>query len=390
MTETKKANLLAWAIFFYLTMTIFYKAFSTIGMLLFVILAFYVSKDSYKEVFKNKLQIFFSAFIFILILSVLVNGAGSYSKIKYYFIPLIFAGGFYQYGHMLSEKWIKRLIFWTLTLSAFSSFVGVIQVLFHYNIVKFTVDTYGRNQGALMGGAMYYSYPIAMISAMTLAALVHRSKFKSYVDTKVLIITLIINLIGLYYSYTRGAILSFIACLPFIFYYTNKKIFSAGLILGAILAGAVGYVVINQVDLGIYRFKKNNNSDSYRIALFKTALRMYEDKPVLGYGLRNYEAVCPDIQNENDIKPRFCKEHSHNQFLDAMAMTGSIGTIAYVLFFGGWLLTSLLSFRESFLITLPGFATYLSITMTDAPLYIGPVTSILFIMYGMLFIRKKA
>ncbi|RZF23062.1 O-antigen ligase family protein [Halobacteriovorax vibrionivorans] len=390
MTETKKANLLAWAIFFYLTMTIFYKAFSTIGMLLFVILAFYVSKDSYKEVFKNKLQIFFSAFIFILILSVLVNGAGSYSKIKYYFIPLIFAGGFYQYGHMLSEKWIKRLIFWTLTLSAFSSFVGVIQVLFHYNIVKFTVDTYGRNQGALMGGAMYYSYPIAMISAMTLAALVHRSKFKSYVDTKVLIITLIINLIGLYYSYTRGAILSFIACLPFIFYYTNKKIFSAGLILGAILAGAVGYVVINQVDLGIYRFKKNNNSDSYRIALFKTALRMYEDKPVLGYGLRNYEAVCPDIQNENDIKPRFCKEHSHNQFLDAMAMTGSIGTIAYVLFFGGWLLTYLLSFRESFLITLPGFATYLSITMTDAPLYIGPVTSILFIMYGMLFIRKKA
>ncbi|WP_419168999.1 O-antigen ligase family protein [Halobacteriovorax sp.] len=390
MTETKKANLLAWAIFFYLTMTIFYKAFSTVGMLLFVILAFYVSKDSYKEVFKNKLQIFFSAFIFILILSVLVNGAGSYSKIKYYFIPLIFAGGFYQYGHMLSEKWIKRLIFWTLTLSAFSSFVGVIQVLFHYNIVKFTVDTYGRNQGALMGGAMYYSYPIAMISAMTLAAIVHRSKFKRYVDTKVLIITLIINLIGLYYSYTRGAILSFIACLPFIFYYTNKKIFSAGLILGAILAGAVGYVVINQVDLGIYRFKKNNNSDSYRIALFKTALRMYEDKPVLGYGLRNYEAVCPDIQNENDIKPRFCKEHSHNQFLDAMAMTGSIGTIAYVLFFGGWLLTYLLSFRESFLITLPGFATYLSITMTDAPLYIGPVTSILFVMYGMLFIRKKA
>lgn len=389
MTDSKKVNLLAWAIFFYLTMTIFYKAFSTIGMLLFVILAFYIKKDAYKEVFKYKIQIFFSLFIVTLIISVAVNGAGSYSKIKYYLIPLIFTGAFYQYGHKLSQKWIKRLIFWTLAISAFSSFVGTITVLFDYNIVKFQFDNYPRNQGALMGGAMYYSYPIAMISAMTLAALFHRAKFKNYINTPILVVTLIVNLVGLYFSYTRGAILAFIACIPFIFYYTNRKVFSIGIVLGFILAGLVGYVVLNKVDLGVYRFNKNNSSDSYRLALFETALRMYEDKPIIGYGLRNYEAVCPQIQEENEIKPRFCKEHSHNQFLDAMAMTGSIGTIVYVLFFGSWLLTYLIGFKESYLIVLPGFITYLAITMTDAPLYIGPVTSILFIMYGMLFIRNN-
>ncbi|WP_412473931.1 O-antigen ligase family protein [Halobacteriovorax sp. YZS-1-1] len=389
MTETKKANLLAWAIFFYLTMTIFYKAFAGIGMLLFVILAFYVSKDSYKVVLKNKLQIFFILFIGSILISNIYNGGGNYSKLKYYIVPILFSAAFFQFGHLITLKWKRRILFWTLTLSAISSFIGLITLFSKFNILKFEVDHYPRNQGALMGGSMYYSYPIAIISSLTLSLIVHYKRFKSYIDFKVLLITLIINLIGLYYAYTRGSLLAFIASLPFIFYYTNKKIFTASFLLGLLLAGSLSYVIFNKIDLNFYRFNQKESSDSYRISLFKTAFHLYKEKPLLGYGLRNYGNECERIQEQHDIKPRHCAEHSHNQLLDAMSMMGTIGLITYLLFFGYWLLTYLLNFNLINLIALPSFITYLTITITDTPLYIGPVTSILFIMYGMLFIRKK-
>lgn len=390
MTETKKANLLAWAIFFYLTLTIFYKAFAGIGMLLFIILAFFVSKETYKEIFKNKLNIFLLLFILTMIVANIINGGGNNSKFKYYLIPLIFTGAFYQFGHLITKKWIKRIVFWTLVLSALSSFVGVIQVLFHYNILKFEIDTYPRNQGALMGGAMYYSYPIALICTMTLAGIVHFKKFKDYIDIKVLVITLVINLVGLYFSYTRGAMLGFIAGIPFIFFYTNKKIFTSIVAVGVLLAGFLGYVLFGNSNMNFYRFKANENSTSYRLSLFQTSMKMFKEKPIFGYGVRNFEHECVRVQDQYDIKPRFCDAvHSHNQFLDSLSNAGIVGTIPYVLFFGLWLIIYFTSFNVTYFFALPGYITYLAITMTDTPLYIGPVTSIIFIMYGMLFVKKK-
>ncbi len=387
MTESRRVNLLAWALFFYLTLTIFYKAFTAIGLVLFLILAFVTCKNSYRITF-NKKQAFFLLLLSSMVLSNLYTGQGTYSKLKYYIIPFLFVASIYQYGPKLSKVWIKRIIFWFLVLSAISSFVGIIQILFHYNIIKFQVDTYPRNQGALMGGAMYYSYPIAIICSMTLAAILHYKKFREYVDIKLLVITLVINLIGLYYSYTRGAILGFLAGIPFLIYYTHKKIFYTAFIIGIISASSLAYIVVNQIDLGIYRFEAKE-SDLFRVSLFKTGLGMFEKKPIFGYGVRVFQDECKAIQEELDIKPRFCANHSHNQFIDALAMTGIFGGITYLLFFGAWGFTYLTSYKDHFLFALPGFATYLGITMTDTPLYIGPVCSIIFVLYAMMFVPEK-
>lgn len=387
MTETRKVKLLAWALFFYLTLTIFYKAFTAIGLVLFLILSFYTHKESFKNTF-NKKQLFFLLMLASMVLSNLYNGQGTYSKFKYYVIPFLFVAIIYEYGPKLSKTWIKRIIFWLLILSAISSLIGIITVLFQYNILKFQVDTYPRNQGALMGGAMYYSYPIAILCSMTLAVLVHYKKFREYADFKLLVITLIINLIGLYYSYTRVAMLAFIAGIPFILYYTRKKIFFSLFTAGLIAASCLAYILVNQIGIDVYRFQAKE-TDLYRVSLFKTGIEMFKRKPLLGYGVRVYEDVCPQIQEDLDLKPRFCANHSHNQFIDSLAMTGIVGGIIYLLFFGSWGFTYLFSYRDHFLFALPGFATYMAITMTDTPLYIGPVCSIIFVLYAMMFVPER-
>ncbi|MFG1493920.1 O-antigen ligase family protein [Halobacteriovorax sp. ZH4_bin.1] len=388
MTESRKLNLFAWAIFFYLVMTIFHKAFVAVGMLLILVLAFYTSKESYAHVFKDKKHIFFTSLVFIFILSILINGAGDFNKIKYYLPPIFLTASFYHFGPRLSDKWIKKIVFWFILLSAISSLVGTLTILFDFNILKFKIDTYPRNKGAFLG-IMYYSYSNAIICAMSIAALVHYKKFKKYLNFKLLIISLVLNLIGLYFTYTRGAILALIASLPFVFYYTNKKIFTSIFILGVFLATAVIYIIFGNSNLSFYRFKPNSGSDAERIAMFKTAYYMYLKKPVIGHGFQNFKEVCKGVQEEYDLKPRHCAFHSHNQYLDAFALAGTIGGIVFILFFGSWLLTYFTGYRDIYLFSLPGLVTFLTICMTDTPLYMAPPISIIFVLYGMLFVKRE-
>ncbi len=388
MTESRKLNLFAWAIFFYLVMTIFHKAFVAVGMILILALAFYTSKDSFIAVFKDKKHIFLIALVLSFILSIILSGEGDFNKIKYYIPPLLFTAAFYQYGPKISDQWIRRIVFWVLTLSAISSVVGFITVIFDYNILKFKIDTAPRNKGAFLG-IMYYSYTNAIICVMSVALLVHYKKFKKYVNVKLVIITLLLNLIGLYFTYTRGAILAFIAGLPFIFYYTNKKTFLSLFLAGLLLALAVVYLIFGNSGLSFYRFKPNSISDNARIVMFKTAAIMYSKKPVLGHGFQNYQEPCKAIQDEYDLKPRWCHFHSHNQYLDAFALAGTLGGVTFLLFFGSWLLTYLIGYRDIYLFSLPGLVTFLSICMTDTPFYMSSVISILFVLYGMLYVKRE-
>lgn len=388
MTESRKLNLFAWAIFFYLVMTIFHKAFVAVGMLLILVLAFYTSKESFIAVLKDKKHRFLVALVVSFILSVLINGEGSLNKVKYYVPPLFLAAGFYQFGPKISDTWIRKLVFWFLTLTTISSVVGTITVVFDYHILKMEIDTYYRNKGAFLG-IMYYSYTNAIICAMSIAAFIHYRKFKKYINYKLLIISLICNLVGLYFTYTRGAVLALVAGLPFVFYYTNKKIFTSLLVLGVILASAVAYIIFGNPNIRFYRFYPNASSDSQRIVMFKSAAYMYLNKPVLGYGLYNYKKGCQEIQEKYDLKPRFCAYHSHNQYLDAFALAGTFGGLAFLLFFGSWFFTYLTGYRDIYLFSLPGLATFLAICMTDTPFYMSSVVSIIFVLYGMLYVKRE-
>ena len=67
--------------------------------------------------------------------------------------------------------------------------------------------------------------------------------------------------------------------------------------------------------------------------LFKTALIMWKEKPITGYGLKSFRFQCWNVMyTSNDANLR-CSTHPHNYYIEILAETGAIGFVLLILFF---------------------------------------------------------
>ena len=67
--------------------------------------------------------------------------------------------------------------------------------------------------------------------------------------------------------------------------------------------------------------------------LFKTALIMWKEKPITGYGLKSFRFQCWNVMyTSNDANLR-CSTHPHNYYMEILAETGIIGFVLLILFF---------------------------------------------------------
>jgi O-antigen ligase len=58
-------------------------------------------------------------------------------------------------------------------------------------------------------------------------------------------------------------------------------------------------------------------------SLFRTAYKMFEDKPVFGHGPKMFRVICKEDKYQIGIHP--CDTHPHNFYLQLLAETGMIG-----------------------------------------------------------------
>jgi O-antigen ligase len=58
-------------------------------------------------------------------------------------------------------------------------------------------------------------------------------------------------------------------------------------------------------------------------SLFRTAYKMFEDKPVFGHGPKMFRIICKEYKYQIGIDP--CDTHPHNFYLQLLAETGMIG-----------------------------------------------------------------
>jgi len=100
--------------------------------------------------------------------------------------------------------------------------------------------------------------------------------------------------------------------------------------------GKAPYFVQRMVNIGI-------ESDKARLISWEIGIKGFKEKPILGWGWENYNIVFNKYYNPYYL--RFGQEStwfdkSHNQIVDLLALTGSLGTITYILVFGAvfWLL----------------------------------------------------
>lgn len=243
----------------------------------------------------------------------------NFGRLKYFI--------FGSLGILVLRTWLSNVTFQAKKVLIDLFFVSIV-VAAGYAIYEFF--TGGDNRASGLTDTMRYGYGTAMMLLVLLTAILHKKI--SFVKA---LPVFILAFLGMYLTYTRGALLGFMCGIPFVLYFYKPKL---GLTLG-------GLAVLGILGLGgIYLFgsgehnsrflvNKNNPSDVIRRSQWKAAIVAIQEKPILGYGLSNFHSQLKRIKIEHDLDAKdYNDAHSHNLFLEIASGTGLVG----LLFFVGW------------------------------------------------------
>jgi O-antigen ligase len=295
-------------------------------------LAYYVFIAFKEKNFKLPMSGWFLlAFTVVALLSLIVNidlipkPSKNFGRLKYF----IFGVG----GIFVLRAWVQVATDKTKKILINTFFLSIVVAGIY---AVFSIRSDARAKG--LTDTMRYGYGSAMMLLTLLSAMLHHEKIKSWFNWKVALPVFIFGFIGMYLTYTRGALLGFLCGLPFVLYYYKPKL---GITLGGIaVLGVLGLV-------GIYLFgsgqsnsrflvNKNNSSDVIRRSQWKAAIIATKEKPVLGWGLSNFHSQLKRIKTDYDLDAKdYNDAHSHNLFLEIASGTGLVGLVLFL----GWVLS---------------------------------------------------
>ena len=316
--------------------------FSAVSHILLIPPAIYFSIQSFKN--KNiKLSFSYWALVAIVIsiflsvifnLSILDNPLRNIFKGKYFVITLIGIPAIRAtIENYLDQKKIKLLLWLFRGTTTLASLSGIIGIYTGFNPLKFKSACHATRSCGLYGMYMTYGYGIGLFMVLMTGLLIYRKKVSHLISSKVLVLFWLVNLAGLFFSYARGAWIGFLVAVPFYFYKKHKRLF-----LGGITAGLLALVIAFSASQTVRdTFLKRQGSNDRRIAFYETALVAFKERPVFGWGHKNFEKNVKKIKSKYRIAYRGLGGHAHNNLLEYLASTGIIGFVCLLLFKLSWL-----------------------------------------------------
>lgn len=274
-------------------------------------------------------------------------------KTKYFIIAILSAYAFhYLKKNWLNEKRIKLILNLFLLSALVASLSGLIGLWGGFNPLKFKGPCHPTRACGLYGMYMTYGYGVSLFMVLATGLLIYRDRFKGYFTPWLLYISFSVNLLGLFYSFARGGWLGFLLGVPFLFLKEHTKKFLIGVLGVALLGGGVFLGSQKVRDT----FLNRQGSNEQRIHFFQTAYAAFKEKPILGFGYRNFEANSKEIKKRHNIGSQHFAGHAHNNALEHLASTGLLGLIAFCVFALLWLKEAyeepiLFAFVMSFLIS---------------------------------------
>lgn len=249
---------------------------------------------------------------------------------KYFLLPLL---GVFAYRQInWTKKRIKILLSTFLIATSIATICGIIGLYTGYTPLKMKAACHEERACGLYGMYMTYGYGIGLFMVLMTGALLYREKLKSYLPSWLIYSAWLINFAGLYLSYARGAWLGFLAAIPFFFFKKNKQKFAIGILVGGIILGVL--VGTNQKVREM--FFERQGSNEQRLAFFETAYFAFKERPVFGWGYKNFESNVKSLKAKYDIAFPDFQGHAHNNFLEHLASVGLFGFLTLVLFHIAW------------------------------------------------------
>ena len=262
----------------------------------------------------------------------------------------------------LTKKKVSYLLYAFCIATTIATIAGIVGMNTGYNYISMRTVNFDRNAG-LSGMVLNYAHNLAFFQIIILGLIIFKNKTKEYINSNFLLFIFLINLVGIYMSYTRGAMLALIIGAPFYFFKKNKMRF--------VLIG-IGLI---SIATAVYFFTGKSilrpNSDRERISQWQAASMAFKERPILGYGYLNFENYSVDIKKRYNLGQLQFGGHAHNNFLEMLASTGILGFFCYL----GWLLAWFIQMykRDDLVakISLPFIVTFAVSGLTQSTISLG-------------------
>ncbi len=220
----------------------------------------------------------------------------------------------------------------------------ILAVIYSTYLFFFETPPNGKMRaGGFFGQVMTFAYSI-QFSVLLLIAVLVQSKSKSagirITGRKWAFALLCIAGLGLYLTFTRGAVLGVAVGALILAGLRSKKILIGVVILG-LLVGALAVKTDS-------RFTMIKVGDDRRFSNWTAASLAFLKNPVFGVGYRNFELKSAELKKDYGLpmdkwtgKGRdrvmfHSQTHAHNNYLEAFASTGVFGGLAFLGFCGFW------------------------------------------------------
>ena len=284
-------------------------------------------------------------------------------KVKYFLLAILSIFAYREtFKHYMDDKKISLLLHLFILATTVATLSGLVGLFTGFNPLRMGEPCHPSRACGLYGMTMTYGYGISLFMVLITGAILYRRELEKYISPRILYAAWIINLLGLYFSFARGGWLSFLAAVPFFFFKEKKRTFLS-VMGGGLLALSLAFILSPSVR---EMFLKRTESNNERIASYQTALQAFREKPVWGWGYRNFEPHVLEIKKRHGIAYPEFSGHAHNNFLEHLASTGIVGFMALFLFHFYW---SLESFRGTSLISRLSFPFCICFIVGGLPQY---------------------
>lgn len=287
----------------------------------------------------TKSQVFFWIFSIACLLSVAVNqdiesrGFSPMTKVKYYIIALL---AIFPLEHMfnryLDEAQKKKLFRAFLFFATLAGVSGLIGLYTGFNPLAFRKACHETRNCGMAGMYMNYAHGLNYFMTIMFALLIYKNRVQKFISNNWLYGIFAFNLFAFYATLTRGAWLGFLAAIPFAFIKIKKRLVIGG-ILAVVVIGTFSFFFIPKVQ---ETFMNRQTSNDERIGSWRAAIKAFEERPLLGYGLLNFEPHSSELKIKYNLNNAYFKGHAHNIFLEFLATTGIIGFGSFVLWLIFW------------------------------------------------------
>jgi O-antigen ligase len=254
-------------------------------------------------------------------------------KFKYFVLPAL---GLFAYHYLikdyLDEKKRTFLLYLFIAATTIATISGLIGLYSGFNPLKMKNACHETRACGLYGMYMTYGYGIALFQILLTGIILRRKGIFENLNKYFLYAAWIINFAGLFLAYARGGWIAFLAAVPFFFFKENKKVFISIGLAGLLFAGG-SFAVSQKVRDTVLKRKGSNDQ---RLAFYSAAYNAFKEKPLFGYGYKNFESNSKDIKKRHKIPFAYQSGHAHNNFMEHLASTGAIGAIAFLLFCLFW------------------------------------------------------